>query len=69
MSAKIASGEEMEAFARRYLSAGRPLLDDAFLHFASLNGVINLEQAARGVAALLTSGSLAMLVSCGTCSL
>jgi hypothetical protein len=59
----------MEAFAKRYLSAGRPLLDDAFLNFASLNRVINFEQAARGVAALLKSGSPAMLVSFGTCSL
>ena len=66
-SAEIAAGEEMEAFAKRYLSVGRPLFDGAFSNFAPLNCVIDLEPVARGLAALLKPGSTAMLVLFGTC--
>jgi SAM-dependent methyltransferase len=66
-SAEIAAGEEMDAFAERYLSARRPLFDGVFSNFAPLNCVIDLEPVARGLASLLKPGSAAMLVLFGTC--
>lgn len=66
-SAEIAAGEQMEVFAERYLSAGRPLFDGAFSNFAPLNCVIDLEPVARGLASLLKPGAAAMLVLFGTC--
>lgn len=66
-SAEIAAGEQMEAFAECYLSAGRPLFDGVFSNFAPLNCVINLEPVARGLARLLKPGAAALLVLFGTC--
>lgn len=66
-SAEITAGEEMGAFARRYLAAGRPLFDGVFSNFAALNCVIDLEPVARGLASLMKSGGAAMLVLFGTC--
>jgi SAM-dependent methyltransferase len=66
-SAEIVAGEEMEAFAERYLSARRPLFDGVFSNFAPLNCVIDLEPVARGLASLLKPGAAAMLVLFGTC--
>lgn len=66
-SAEITDGEEMEAFAQRYLAARRPLFDGVFSNFAPLNCVIDLEPVARGLAMLLKPGAAAMLVLFGTC--
>jgi SAM-dependent methyltransferase len=66
-SAEITGGEEMEGFAERYLSAGRPLFDGVFSNFAPLNCVIDLEPLARGLARLLRPDAAAMLVLFGTC--
>jgi SAM-dependent methyltransferase len=66
-SAEITAGEDMEAFAERYLSARRPLFDGVFSNFAPLNCVIDLEPVARGLAMLLKPGAAAMLVLFGTC--
>ena len=66
-SAEIVSGEELEAFAERYRSAGRPLFDGVFSNFAPLNCVINLEPVASGLARLLKPGGAATLVLFGTC--
>jgi len=66
-SAEITAGEEMEAFAGRYLSAKRPLFDGVFSNFAPLNCVIDLGPVARGLARLLKPGAAAMLVLFGTC--
>jgi SAM-dependent methyltransferase len=66
-SAEIIAGEQMEAFAERYLSEGRPSFDGAFSNFAPLNCVIDLEPVARGLASLLKPGAAAMLVLFGTC--
>jgi SAM-dependent methyltransferase len=66
-SAEIAAGEEMEAFAERYLASGRPLFDGAFSNFAPLNCVHELRPVASGLARLLKPGAAAMLVIFGTC--
>jgi len=66
-SAEIAAGEEMDAFAERYLSERRPLFDGVFSNFAPLNCVIDLEPVARGLAMLVKPGAAAMLVLFGTC--
>ena len=65
-SAELAAAEDMEAFAERYLSAGKPLFDGVFSNFAPLNCVIDLEPVARGLARLLKPGAAAMLVLFGT---
>jgi ubiquinone/menaquinone biosynthesis C-methylase UbiE len=65
-SAEIATGEEMEEFARGYLSTGRPLFDGAFSNFAPLNCVVDLDPVARGLARLVKPGAAAMLVLFGT---
>jgi SAM-dependent methyltransferase len=66
-SVEIAGGEEMEVFAERYLSAGRPLFDGVFSNFAPLNCVSDLDPIARGLAQLLKPGGAAILVLFGTC--
>ncbi len=66
-SAEVTSGEEMEAFAERYLAARRPLFDGVFSNFAPLNCVMDLEPVARGLVRLLKPGGVAMLVLFGTC--
>jgi SAM-dependent methyltransferase len=66
-AAEIAAGEEMEDFAERYCSAGRPLFEGAFSNFAPLNCVVDLKPVARGLARLLKPGAAAMLVLFGTC--
>jgi SAM-dependent methyltransferase len=63
---EIATGEEMEDFAQRYLSAGRPLFDGAFSNFAPLNCVADLTLVADGLSHLLKPGASAMLVFFGT---
>jgi SAM-dependent methyltransferase len=63
---EIATGEEMEDFAQRYLSARRPLFDGAFSNFAPLNCVADLTLVARGLSQLLKPGASAMLVFFGT---
>ncbi len=65
-AAKIAAGEEMEAFAEDHLAEGGAQFDGAFSNFAPLNCVANLGPVARGLARLLKPGSLAMLVLFGT---
>jgi ubiquinone/menaquinone biosynthesis C-methylase UbiE len=64
--AEIATGEELEDFAARHLSAGGMLFDGAFSNFAPLNCVVDLGQVARGLAKLLKPGAPAMLVLFGT---
>jgi SAM-dependent methyltransferase len=66
-AAEIASGEELEEFARSYGSAGRPLFDGAFSNFAPLNCVVDLTLVARGLSQLLKPGAPAMMVFFGTC--
>jgi hypothetical protein len=66
-TAEVVAGEELEDFAERYRSAGRPLFDGVFSNFAPLNCVVNLEPVAHGLARLLKPGSAAMLVLFGTC--
>ena len=65
--AEIAAGEDMEAFAKEYLAARRPLFDGVFSNFAPLNCVLDLEPVARGLARLLKPGGAAMVVLFGTC--
>jgi SAM-dependent methyltransferase len=64
--AEVATGEELEDFASRHLSAGGALFDGAFSNFAPLNCVVDLEPVARGLARLLKPGAAAMLVLFGT---
>lgn len=64
--AEIASGEDLEDFAARHLSACRKLFDGAFSNFAPLNCVADLGPVARGLAQLLKPGAPAMLVLFGT---
>jgi SAM-dependent methyltransferase len=64
--AEIATGEELEGFAARHLSAGGLLFDGAFSNFAPLNCVVDLGPVARGLAQLLKPGAPAMLVLFGT---
>jgi SAM-dependent methyltransferase len=64
--AEIAAGEEMDDFARGYLSEGRPVFDGAFSNFAPLNCIDDLTAVARGLARLLKQGAPAMLVLFGT---
>jgi SAM-dependent methyltransferase len=68
-SAEITAAEEMEAFAKAYLAAGRPLFDGVFSNFAPLNCVRDLAPVARGLALLLKPAAAAMLVFFGTCCL
>jgi SAM-dependent methyltransferase len=65
-AAEIAAAEDMEEFARRHVSEGRPLFDGAFSNFAPLNCVDDLAPVARGLAQLLKPGTAAMLVLFGT---
>ncbi len=65
--AEITSGEELEDFAARHLTAGGKLFDGAFSNFAPLNCVVDLGPVARGLAQLLKPGAPAMLVLFGTC--
>jgi SAM-dependent methyltransferase len=64
--AEIASGEEMEEFARCYLSEGGAMFDGVFSNFAPLNCLDDLSAAARGLARLLKQDAPAMLVLFGT---
>jgi hypothetical protein len=64
--AEIGSGEEIEEFARRYLSEGRAMFDGALSNFAPLNCVEDLSAVACGLARLLEPGAAAMLVLFGT---
>jgi len=64
--AEIASGEEMEEFARRHLAEGQEMFDGVFSNFAPLNCVYDISSAARGLAALLKQGAPAVLVLFGT---
>jgi SAM-dependent methyltransferase len=64
--AEIATGEELEDFATRHLSADGRLFDGAFSNFAPLNCVVDLGPVARGLAQLLKPGAPAMLVVFGT---
>jgi SAM-dependent methyltransferase len=64
--AEIVTGEELEDFAARHLSAGGRLFDGAFSNFAPLNCVVDLGPVARGLAQLLKPGAPAMLVLFGT---
>lgn len=66
-AAEIVAGEEMEAFAERYLASGQPLFEAAFSNFAPLNCVQNLRPVASGLARLLKPGAAAMLVLFGAC--
>lgn len=62
----IATGEEMEDFARLYLSTDGRKFDGAFSNFAPLNCVADLKPAARGLAHLLKPGASVLLVVFGT---
>jgi SAM-dependent methyltransferase len=64
--AEIVSGEELEDFASRHLSAGGKFFDGAFSNFAPLNCVVDLRPVACGLARLLKPGAAAMLVLFGT---
>jgi SAM-dependent methyltransferase len=64
---EIASGEELEDFAARHLSADGKLFDGVFSNFAPLNCVVDLGPVACGLAQLLKPGAPAMLVLFGTC--
>jgi ubiquinone/menaquinone biosynthesis C-methylase UbiE len=64
--AEVATGEALEDFASRHLSAGGALFDGAFSNFAPLNCVVDLEPVAHGLARLLKPGAAAMLVLFGT---
>ncbi len=64
--AEVASAEEMDQFASRYLSSGGRQFDGAFSNFAPLNCVSDLEPVACGLARLLKPGAIAMLVLFGT---
>jgi hypothetical protein len=67
-SAEIASAEDFEQFAERYLEAGRELFDGAFSNFAPLNCVENLSPVARGLARLIKPQGSALLVIFGVLS-
>ena len=64
--AEVATGEDLEDFAARHLSAGGRLFDGAFSNFAPLNCVVDLGPVACGLAQLLRPGAPAMLVVFGT---
>jgi hypothetical protein len=64
--AEIATGEELEDFAARHLSAGGRPFDGVFSNFAPLNCVVDLAPVARGLAQLLKPGAPAMLILFGT---
>ena len=64
--AEVATGEELDDFATRYLSSGRAMFDGVFSNFAPLNCVVDLSPVARGLARLLKPGAPAMLVIFGT---
>jgi ubiquinone/menaquinone biosynthesis C-methylase UbiE len=64
--AEISTAEELGDFASMHLSAGGALFDGAFSNFAPLNCVIDLKQAAHGLARLLKPGAPALLVIFGT---
>jgi SAM-dependent methyltransferase len=63
--AQVAAGEELDAFASRYLAGGGKPFDGAFSNFAPLNCVVDLKPVARGLAQLLKPGAAAMLVVFG----
>jgi SAM-dependent methyltransferase len=65
-AAEIAAAEDMEEFARRYVSEDRALFDGVFSNFAPLNCVDDLAPVARGLARMLKPGAAAMLVLFGT---
>ena len=64
-AAEIVAAEDMEEFARRYVSEDRALFDGVFSNFAPLNCVDDLAPVARGLARLLKPGAAAMLVLFG----
>ena len=64
--AAVASGEEMETFARSFLSSGGRMFDGAFSNFAPLNCVADLKSTAHGLAHLLKPGAPLLLVVFGT---
>jgi SAM-dependent methyltransferase len=66
-SAEVVAGEDVDAFADRYLSEGRPLLDGAFSNFAPLNCVEDLKPVAHALGRLLKPGAVAALVVFGSC--
>ena len=50
--AEVTTGEELEDFASRHLSAGGALFDGALSNFAPLNCVVDLEPVARRLASM-----------------
>ena len=62
----ITAGEELEAFATNYLSAGGAMFDGVFSNFAPLNCISDLAPVARGLAQLLKPNAPAVLVLFGT---
>lgn len=65
-SAIIVSGEDLGIFADRYLSIDGRLFDGAFSNFAPMNCITNLQPAARGLARLLRTDAVAIMVVFGT---
>lgn len=65
--AEVVAGEDIERFAEERRRAGGPLLDGAFSNFSPLNCVQDIGSVAKGLAALLKPGAVAMLVLFGTC--
>lgn len=64
--AEVASAEELDKFAEKYLARHEPLFDGAFSNFAPLNCVRDLDPVAKGLANLLKPGAALMLVLFGT---
>jgi SAM-dependent methyltransferase len=64
--AAVASGEEMEIFARKHLAAGGRRFDGAFSNFAPMNCVADLRPVARGLSDLLKPGAALLLVVFGS---
>jgi hypothetical protein len=65
-TAEIATGEELEDFAARHLSAGGRLFDGAFSNFAPLNCVVDLDLWRADSLSCSSLGAPAMLVLFGT---
>jgi SAM-dependent methyltransferase len=65
--AEIVAGEDLHAFADRYLEQGKPLFDGVFSNFAPLNCVKDLAPIAQALGVIMKPGAVAALVVFGTC--
>lgn len=66
--ARVAAAETLETLSMDEPETGHQEFDGAFSNFAALNCVSDLPAVARGLARLIRSGGMAVLVVFGTCS-